>query len=56
VNAQATLNGDRTSTDAPVKEGTAGWHVFGDGKYVGLGRLKGTRALGGRPHHVAAWR
>lgn len=28
-------------TDAPVKEGTAGWHVFDDGKYVSLGKLKG---------------
>ncbi|WP_395365918.1 DM13 domain-containing protein [Streptomyces sp. YH02] len=30
-------------TDAPVKEGSAGWHVFDDGKYVSLGRLKGNR-------------
>lgn len=30
-------------TDAPVKEGKAGWHVFDDGKYVGLGKLKGNK-------------
>jgi Electron transfer DM13 len=30
-------------TDAPVKEGTAGWHVFDDGKYVSLGKLKGNK-------------
>ncbi|WP_215447912.1 DM13 domain-containing protein [Streptomyces sp. ATCC 21386] len=30
-------------TDAPVKEGRAGWHVFDDGKYVSLGRLKGNK-------------
>jgi hypothetical protein len=30
-------------TDAPVKEGVAGWHVFDDGKYVSLGKLKGNR-------------
>ncbi|WP_432080402.1 DM13 domain-containing protein [Streptomyces sp. WAC 04229] len=30
-------------TDAPVKEGRAGWHVFDDGKHVGLGRLKGNK-------------
>lgn len=30
-------------TDAPVKEGTAGWRVFDDGRYVDLGRLKGNR-------------
>ncbi|HCT78612.1 MAG TPA: hypothetical protein DGT23_18930 [Micromonosporaceae bacterium] len=29
-------------TDQPVLEGKAGWHVFDDGKYVELGRLKGT--------------
>jgi hypothetical protein len=29
-------------TDQPVLEGSAGWHVFDDGKYVELGRLKGT--------------
>ena len=27
-------------TDQPVIEGTAGWHVFDDGRYVELGRLK----------------
>ncbi|MFJ3966328.1 DM13 domain-containing protein [Streptomyces sp. NPDC090036] len=30
-------------TDAPVKEGTAGWHVFDDGKHVSLGKLKGNK-------------
>ncbi|MFI2435386.1 DM13 domain-containing protein [Streptomyces sp. NPDC018693] len=30
-------------TDAPVKEGRAGWHVFDDGKYVSLGKLKGNK-------------
>jgi hypothetical protein len=30
-------------TDAPVKEGTAGWRVFDDGEYVSLGRLKGNK-------------
>ncbi|MER6623999.1 DM13 domain-containing protein [Streptomyces sp. NPDC000931] len=30
-------------TDAPVKEGKAGWHVFDDGQYVSLGRLKGNK-------------
>ncbi|MEN8650042.1 DM13 domain-containing protein [Streptomyces sp. 21So2-11] len=30
-------------TDAPVKEGTAGWGVFDDGKYENLGRLKGNK-------------
>jgi hypothetical protein len=30
-------------TDAPVKEGKAGWHVFDDGRYVSLGRLKGNK-------------
>ncbi|KOU73281.1 electron transporter [Streptomyces sp. MMG1533] len=30
-------------TDAPVKEGKAGWHVFDDGEYVSLGRLKGNK-------------
>jgi hypothetical protein len=28
-------------TDAPVIEGTDGWKVFDDGKYVSLGSLKG---------------
>jgi hypothetical protein len=27
--------------DAPVVEGTAGWRVFDDGRYVDLGDLKG---------------
>ncbi|WP_373558807.1 DM13 domain-containing protein [Streptomyces sp. WZ.A104] len=30
-------------TDAPVKEGEEGWHVFDDGKYVSLGKLKGNK-------------
>ncbi|GAA4783536.1 DM13 domain-containing protein [Streptomyces sanyensis] len=30
-------------TDAPVKEGKAGWHVFDDGQYVSLGKLKGNK-------------
>ncbi|MFE9255663.1 DM13 domain-containing protein [Streptomyces sp. NPDC006879] len=30
-------------TDAPVKEGKAGWKVFDDGKYVSLGKLKGNK-------------
>ena len=30
-------------TDAPVKEGQAGWHVFDDGKHVSLGKLKGNK-------------
>jgi hypothetical protein len=28
-------------TDAPVIEGSDGWHVFDDGRYVDLGDLKG---------------
>ncbi|MGW6981450.1 DM13 domain-containing protein [Streptomyces sp. NPDC054932] len=30
-------------TDAPVKEGVAGWRVFDDGQYVSLGKLKGNK-------------
>ena len=30
-------------TDAPVLEGTDGWHVFDDGRYVDLGSLKGNQ-------------
>ncbi|MGH4031715.1 DM13 domain-containing protein [Actinomycetota bacterium Odt1-20B] len=30
-------------TDAPVKQGTAGWRVFDDGAYVDLGALKGNK-------------
>ncbi|MEU1575276.1 DM13 domain-containing protein [Streptomyces collinus] len=30
-------------TDAPVKEGRAGWHVFDDGTYISLGKLKGNK-------------
>ncbi|MEU6103582.1 DM13 domain-containing protein [Streptomyces flaveolus] len=30
-------------TDAPVKKGEAGWHVFDDGRYLSLGKLKGNK-------------
>ncbi|WP_432075849.1 DM13 domain-containing protein [Streptomyces wuyuanensis] len=30
-------------TDAPVKEGKDGWHVFDDGEHVSLGKLKGNK-------------
>ena len=30
-------------TDAPVKEGKVGWHVFDDGNYISLGKLKGNK-------------
>ncbi|RLK13701.1 electron transfer DM13 [Micromonospora sp. M71_S20] len=30
-------------TDQPVRNGTAGWRVFDDGRWVELGRLKGNR-------------
>lgn len=30
-------------TDAPVRKGREGWHVFDDGTYESLGRLKGNR-------------
>lgn len=30
-------------TDAPVKEGKAGWGVFDDGEHVSLGKLKGNK-------------
>ncbi|HVQ95123.1 MAG TPA: DM13 domain-containing protein [Mycobacteriales bacterium] len=30
-------------TDAPVIRGSAGWHVFDDGGYLSLGRLKGNK-------------
>ncbi|MFH0521101.1 DM13 domain-containing protein [Streptomyces sp. M41] len=30
-------------TDAPVKQGTAGWRVFDDGKHISLGKLKGNK-------------
>ena len=39
-------------TDAPVREGTAGWQVFDDGKYVELGALKGN--LGSQNYPVPA--
>ncbi len=29
-------------TDQPVVEGRPGWHLFDDGRYVEIGRLKGT--------------
>ncbi|MFC8270644.1 DM13 domain-containing protein [Streptomyces cinereoruber] len=30
-------------SDAPVREGTAGWRVFDDGRHVDLARLKGNK-------------
>ncbi|MFF8974733.1 DM13 domain-containing protein [Streptomyces sp. NPDC014995] len=30
-------------TDAPVTQGRGGWHVFDDGEYVSLGKLKGNK-------------
>ncbi|MFD4373705.1 DM13 domain-containing protein [Streptomyces sp. NPDC058486] len=30
-------------SDAPVKEGVAGWRVFDDGKYLNLAKLKGNK-------------
>ncbi|MGA5096037.1 DM13 domain-containing protein [Streptomyces lavendulocolor] len=30
-------------TDAPVREGRAGWHVFDDGAHLDLGDLKGNK-------------
>ncbi|WP_431040483.1 DM13 domain-containing protein [Streptomyces sp. P1-3] len=30
-------------TDAAVKEGKAGWHVFDDGNHISLGQLKGNK-------------
>ncbi|MBP2586693.1 hypothetical protein J3A78_007171 [Streptomyces sp. PvR006] len=30
-------------SDAPVKEGRAGWFVFGEGRYVNLAKLKGNK-------------
>ncbi|MCB5164284.1 DM13 domain-containing protein [Streptomyces bambusae] len=30
-------------TDAPVKPGSDGWHVFDDGKHLSLGKLKGNK-------------
>ncbi|WP_326586757.1 DM13 domain-containing protein [Streptomyces sp. NBC_01294] len=30
-------------TDAPVKEGREGWHVFDDGEHISLGALKGNK-------------
>ncbi|MCJ0872578.1 DM13 domain-containing protein [Streptomyces sp. AP-93] len=39
-------------TDAPVKEGKAGWEVFDDGKYVSLGKLKGNKGNKGDQNYV----
>ncbi len=39
-------------SDQPVRTGSAGWHVFDDGKYVELGRLKGNR--GDQVYRLAA--
>jgi hypothetical protein len=39
-------------TDQPVRPGRAGWHVFDDGRYVELGRLKGNR--GDQVYRLAA--
>jgi hypothetical protein len=39
-------------TDQPVRDGRAGWHVFDDGAYVELGKLKGNR--GDQVYPVAA--
>ncbi|MBH1938498.1 DM13 domain-containing protein [Streptomyces sp. AV19] len=42
----ATSNGPDVKvllSDAPVKPGRAGWHVFDDGAHVGLGSLKGNK-------------
>lgn len=39
-------------TDAPVKQGSAGWRVFDDGRYVDLGRLKGN--LGSQNYELPA--
>ena len=30
-------------SDAPLRTGKAGWHVFGVGQHVDLGRLKGNK-------------
>jgi hypothetical protein len=30
-------------TDQPVVAGSAGWHVFDDGRHLEVGRLKGNR-------------
>ncbi|WP_171162476.1 DM13 domain-containing protein [Streptomyces sp. I05A-00742] len=30
-------------SDAPVKQGRAGWHVFDDGAHISLGSLKGNK-------------
>lgn len=36
-------------SDAPVVEGTAGWHVFEDGRNVDLGPLKGNKGSSNYP-------
>ncbi|MFW3463166.1 DM13 domain-containing protein [Streptomyces sp. 058-1L] len=36
-------------TDAPVKEGRAGWFVFDDGAYESLGKLKGNKGAHNYP-------
>lgn len=39
-------------TDAPVRADSSGWHVFDDGRYVSLGRLKGN--LGNQLYPIPA--
>ena len=39
-------------TDAPVIEGTAGWGVFDDGRWVDLGKLKGN--IGSQNYEIPA--
>ncbi|MFV2099979.1 DM13 domain-containing protein [Micromonospora sp. LOL_024] len=39
-------------TDQPVVEGRAGWHLFDDGRWVELGRLKGN--LGDQGYEIPA--
>jgi hypothetical protein len=36
-------------TDTPVKEGSGGWRVFDDGRYVSLGKLNGNKEAGITP-------
>jgi hypothetical protein len=52
-------------TDAPVRAGTAGWHVFDDSRHVDLGPLKGNKGSQNYPlptdvdlatyHSVSIW-
>jgi hypothetical protein len=52
-------------TNAPVRAGTAGWHVFDDGRHVDLGPLKGNKGSQNYPlpadvdltayHSVSIW-